>query len=93
MGMAADHHIGAGIDHQPCQTALTRTGGGFPLPSPMHEGDDQVGASAAGGADVGDHLVVLAPGDPGLVGAGLERARLEFVIAEDGHAQPLPLYP
>ena len=52
-----------------------------------------VGTGRPGGADVGNDLLVLAPGDAGRVRAGFEAARLVLVVAEHGDLQALFLDP
>jgi SAM-dependent methyltransferase len=60
------------------------TGEGLMLPAPVHEGDHQVRALAAGLGDVIGDLLVLAPRDTGPVVVGLEAARQELVVPEQG---------
>ena len=92
MRMAANHRIGARIDHQAGQLALARTGKRLVFPAPVHHWNHQI--SPIDGArffDVGHHLLVFAPGDAGRVVIGLKTARHEFAVAQQRNAQPLAL--
>ena len=91
--MGADHGRRAGVD---------QVVGHFPLPiarpgpdfrAPMQEGYDNIGMLLLPcGANVGQHLAFIEPGDARPILAGGERARREAVVAQQGDPQAVALH-
>ena len=89
--VAADDGVGARVDHQAGELALAVVGHRL-FPAPVHDRDHHIGfVNSARGADIAHHLRVLAPGDAGPVGVGLEAARLKLVVAQHRHAHAFAL--
>jgi hypothetical protein len=66
--VAADHQRSAFVDHFAGELLLTLARFAFIFPAPMHERDDEIGPGQFGGADVGNDVIVLAPGNARPVG-------------------------
>ena len=92
MRVAADDRIRTGINHQARELLLTRIRARFVFETPMHECDHQIGmVFVTRIANIGHHLLVIAPSMSGFIHVSLETARKKFVIAQQCDPQTLSL--